>query len=76
MCIQVRKLIAPASRIILCVEEFVDTQAATAERERNYLHNLIKEFDPHLSRTVFVNTKFYLLLNSFTSVEELNKQLV
>ncbi|ELR11300.1 RhoGEF domain containing protein [Acanthamoeba castellanii str. Neff] len=71
----VRKLIAPSNRIILVVEEFIDAQSESASYARNYLLDLVKEYDPTFSRTVFAYSKFYHLMKNFTSPEEVNKQL-
>ncbi len=71
----VRKLIAPSNRIILVVEEFIDAQSESASYARNYLLDLVKEYDPTFSRTVFAYSKFYHLMKNFTSPAEINKQL-
>lgn len=71
----VRKLIAPSNRIILVVEEFIDAHSESASYGRNYLLDLVKEYDPSFSRTVFVYSKFYHLLKHFTSADEIKKQL-
>jgi len=55
-------------RMIICVE-------ACRDWPKMEMMNLVKKFDPELSRTTFVYTKFQAHLQTFTSTREVNKFL-
>jgi hypothetical protein len=61
-------LCKPTHRSIICVE-------ACRDWSRMEMMNLVKKFDPELSRTTFVYTKFQTHLQAFTSTREVNKFL-
>lgn len=64
----VLNLCKPSHRSIICVE-------ACRDWTRMESMNFVKKFDPELTRTTFVYTKFYSHLQTFTSTREVNKFL-
>ncbi|KAL6073123.1 RhoGEF domain containing protein [Balamuthia mandrillaris] len=71
----VRRFISPPNRLILCVEEFAPPSDQST-RARNYLYDLIGRADPAFARTLFVHTKFHLLLTQVTAEPSLLGQLL
>lgn len=61
-------LCKPSHRLVVSVE-------ACSDWANMDMMNFVKKFDPELSRTIFVYTKFYSHLQSFASTREVNKFL-
>lgn len=62
------QLAKPTHRILVSVE-------SAHEPNRSEMMAFIKKVDPELTRTAFVHTRFFNLLQSFTSTREVNKYL-
>jgi predicted nucleic acid-binding protein len=64
----VLNLCKPSHRIVVSVESCADWTSME-------MMNFVKKFDPELSRTIFVFSKFYSHLQTFASTREVNKFL-